>query len=81
MDALSKRTDNYRTFERVANILRDACVFLSAFEVISKAGRFSRANVSSKPLGENTRGTVCLGSPTNFDLIYAWTQDKRALCF
>lgn len=26
-----KDSDNYRTFERVANILHDDCVFLSAF--------------------------------------------------
>uniref|UniRef100_A0A8C3LMD2 Endoplasmic reticulum protein 44 n=1 Tax=Chrysolophus pictus TaxID=9089 RepID=A0A8C3LMD2_CHRPC len=71
-----KDSDNYRTFERVANILHDDCVFLSAFGAISKAERFSGDNIIYKPPGENAPDMVYLGSLTNFDLIYAWTQDK-----
>ncbi|XP_064909028.1 endoplasmic reticulum resident protein 44 isoform X1 [Columba livia] len=71
-----KDSDNYRTFERVANILHDDCVFLSAFGAVSKAERFSGDNVIYKPPGENAPDMVYLGSLTNFDLIYAWTQDK-----
>nr|XP_009939599.1 PREDICTED: endoplasmic reticulum resident protein 44 [Opisthocomus hoazin] len=71
-----KDSDNYRTFERVANILHDDCVFLSAIGAISKAERFSGDNVIYKPPGENAPDMVYLGSLTNFDLIYAWTQDK-----
>ncbi|NXE07550.1 ERP44 protein, partial [Lophotis ruficrista] len=71
-----KDSDNYRTFERVASILHDDCVFLSAFGAISKAERFSGDNVIYKPPGENAPDMVYLGSLTNFDLIYAWTQDK-----
>uniref|UniRef100_A0A8C4KD75 Endoplasmic reticulum protein 44 n=1 Tax=Dromaius novaehollandiae TaxID=8790 RepID=A0A8C4KD75_DRONO len=49
-----KDSDNYRTFERVANILHDDCVFLSAFGAISKPERFSGDNVIYKPPGELT---------------------------
>ncbi|XP_015279050.1 PREDICTED: endoplasmic reticulum resident protein 44 [Gekko japonicus] len=71
-----KESDNYRTFERVANILHDDCVFLAAFGSVSKPERFSGDNVIYKPPGENAPDMVYLGSLTNFDLVYAWTQDK-----
>ncbi|XP_077666993.1 endoplasmic reticulum resident protein 44 isoform X1 [Eretmochelys imbricata] len=95
-----KDTTNYRTFERVANILHDDCLFLSAtgrclsmpivtalvsslnstalkvHRPISKPERFSGDNVIYKPPGENAPDMVYLGSMTNFDLTYAWTQDK-----
>ncbi|XP_069476705.1 endoplasmic reticulum resident protein 44 [Ambystoma mexicanum] len=69
-------SDNYRTFERVANILHDDCVFLAAFGSVSKPERYSGDNVIYKPIGENPPDMVYLGSLTNFDLAYAWTQDK-----
>ncbi|KAG2465278.1 ERP44 protein, partial [Polypterus senegalus] len=71
-----KESDTYKTFERAGNILRDDCVFLAAFGTISKPERFSGDNVIYKPPGENTPDMVFLGSLTNFDLMYAWTQDK-----
>ncbi|XP_062840148.1 endoplasmic reticulum resident protein 44 isoform X2 [Anolis carolinensis] len=71
-----KESDNYRIFERVANILHDDCVFLAAFGSVSKAERFSGDNIIYKPPGENAPDMVYLGSMTNFDLAYAWTQDK-----
>ncbi|MEE6509860.1 hypothetical protein FKM82_028297 [Ascaphus truei] len=72
----NKDSDNYRTFEKVANILHDDCVFLAAFGAISKPERFSGDNVIYRPFGENAPDMVYLGSLTNFDLSYAWTQDK-----
>ncbi|XP_040209275.1 endoplasmic reticulum resident protein 44 [Rana temporaria] len=72
----SRESDNYRTFAKVANILHDDCVFLSAFGEISKPERFSGDNVIYRPNGENAPDMVYLGSLTNFDLAFAWTQDK-----
>ncbi|XP_034030787.1 endoplasmic reticulum resident protein 44 isoform X2 [Thalassophryne amazonica] len=71
-----KDSDNYRTYEKVANILRDDCVFLAAFNAVSETERVSGDNVIFKPVGENVPDMVYLGSLTNFDLTYAWTQDK-----
>uniref|UniRef100_A0A672R6H1 Endoplasmic reticulum resident protein 44-like n=1 Tax=Sinocyclocheilus grahami TaxID=75366 RepID=A0A672R6H1_SINGR len=69
-------SDNYRTYEKVANILRDDCVFLAAFGEVSKPERFSADNIIYKPMGENAPDMVYMGSLTNFDLSYTWTQDK-----
>ncbi|CAL9705798.1 unnamed protein product [Knipowitschia caucasica] len=72
----SKDSDNYRTYEKVANILRDDCTFLAAFGGVSAHERFSGDNLIYRPPGENAPDMVYLGSLTNFDLTYAWTQDK-----
>ncbi|XP_068180685.1 endoplasmic reticulum resident protein 44 [Antennarius striatus] len=72
----AKDSDNYRTFEKVANILRDDCTFLAAFGEVSDTERISGDNVIYKPVGESVPDMVYLGSLTNFDLTYAWTQDK-----
>ncbi|XP_063342021.1 endoplasmic reticulum resident protein 44 [Pelmatolapia mariae] len=72
----NKDSDNYRTFEKVANILRDDCTFLAAFGEVSRSERFSGDNVIYKPMGEGIPDMVYLGSLTNFDLTYAWVQDK-----
>lgn len=71
-----KDSDNYHTYEKVANILRDDCVFLAAFESVSEPERFSGDNVIYKPVGESVPDMVYLGSLSNFDLTYAWAQDK-----
>ncbi|XP_021476558.1 endoplasmic reticulum resident protein 44 [Oncorhynchus mykiss] len=71
-----KDSENYHTFEKVANILRDDCVFLAAFGDVSQTERFSGDNVIYKPMGETVPDMVYLGSLTNFDLTYAWAQDK-----
>ncbi|XP_056141623.1 endoplasmic reticulum resident protein 44 [Lampris incognitus] len=71
-----KDSDNYHTFEKVSNILRDDCVFLAAFGAVSESERFSGDNVIYKPVGESVPDMVYLGSLTNFDLTYAWAQDK-----
>lgn len=72
----SKDSDNYRTFEKVSSILRDDCTFLAAFGEVSKSERFSGDNVIYKPVGESVPDMVYLSSLTNFDLTYAWVQDK-----
>lgn len=72
----NKESDNYHSFEKVANILRDDCMFLSAFGAVSESERFSGDNVIYKPMGETVPDMVYLGSLTNFDLTYAWSQDK-----
>ncbi|EMP33927.1 Endoplasmic reticulum resident protein 44 [Chelonia mydas] len=131
-----KDTTNYRTFERVANILHDDCVFLSAtgrhapawstrellalldlwkeeavqLQLLSSCRNFDtyrqiasempekghkrdmrqccakikklrqayqKAREANRCSGaENAPDMVYLGSMTNFDLTYAWTQDK-----
>ncbi|XP_071376336.1 endoplasmic reticulum resident protein 44 [Centroberyx affinis] len=71
-----KDSDNYHSFEKVANILRDDCMFLAAFGTVSESERFSGDNVIYKPMGESVPDMVYLGSLTNFDLTYAWAQDK-----
>uniref|UniRef100_A0A8C6V5M2 Endoplasmic reticulum protein 44 n=1 Tax=Neogobius melanostomus TaxID=47308 RepID=A0A8C6V5M2_9GOBI len=71
-----KDADNYRTYEKVANILRDDCTFLAAFGAVSEHERFSGDNMIYRPAGEGAPDMVFLGSLTNFDLAYAWTQDK-----
>ncbi|XP_067093423.1 endoplasmic reticulum resident protein 44 [Osmerus mordax] len=71
-----KDSDNYRTFQKVANILRDDCSFSAAFGEVSDTERFSGDNVIYKPVGETIPDMVYLGSLTNFDLTYAWAQDK-----
>ncbi|XP_029598963.1 endoplasmic reticulum resident protein 44 [Salmo trutta] len=73
---IQKDSENYHTFEKVANILRDDCVFLAAFGDVSQTERFSGDNVIYKPMGETVPDMVYLGSLTNFDLTYAWAQDK-----
>ncbi|XP_068998976.1 endoplasmic reticulum resident protein 44 [Embiotoca jacksoni] len=71
-----KDSDNYHTYEKVSNILRDDCTFLAAFGALSESERFSGDNVIYKPVGESIPDMVYLSSLTNFDLTYAWAQDK-----
>ncbi|CAK6960635.1 endoplasmic reticulum resident protein 44 [Scomber scombrus] len=71
-----KDSDSYHTYEKVANILRDDCMFLAAFGDVSESERFSGENVIYKPVGESVPDMVYLGSLSNFDLTYAWAQDK-----
>ncbi|XP_053183909.1 endoplasmic reticulum resident protein 44 [Scomber japonicus] len=71
-----KDSDSYHTYEKVANILRDDCMFLAAFGTVSESERFSGENVIYKPVGESVPDMVYLGSLSNFDLTYAWAQDK-----
>ncbi|KAF7227254.1 endoplasmic reticulum resident protein 44 [Nothobranchius furzeri] len=72
----TKESDNYRTYHKVANILRDDCTFLAAFGAVSAPERFSGDNVIYKPVGDGMSDMVYLGSLTNFDLTYTWAQDK-----
>uniref|UniRef100_A0A8C5EDU2 ERP44 protein n=1 Tax=Gouania willdenowi TaxID=441366 RepID=A0A8C5EDU2_GOUWI len=72
----TKDSDNYHTFEKVANILRDDCTFLAAFGAVSESERIGGDNVIYKPVGENVPDMIYLGSLTNFDLTYVWSQDK-----
>uniref|UniRef100_A0A3B5BP14 Endoplasmic reticulum protein 44 n=1 Tax=Stegastes partitus TaxID=144197 RepID=A0A3B5BP14_9TELE len=67
-----KDSDNYHTYEKVSNILRDD----SPSSDPRGSERFSGDNIIYKPLGENVPDMVYLGSLTNFDLTYAWAQDK-----
>lgn len=46
------------------------------YRAVSEAERFSGDNVIYKPVGESVPDMVYLGSLSNFDLTYAWTQDK-----
>lgn len=46
------------------------------FREVSKPERFSGDNIIYKPIGENAPDMVYMGSLTNFDLSYAWSQDK-----
>ncbi|XP_012675896.2 endoplasmic reticulum resident protein 44 [Clupea harengus] len=71
-----KESENYQTFEKVANILRDDCVFMASFGDVSMPERFAGDNMIYKPMGENVPDMVYLGSLINFDLTFAWTQDK-----
>lgn len=71
-----KDADSYHTYEKVANILRDDCTFLAAFGAASEHERFSGDNIVYKPPGESAPDMVFLGSLSNFDLTYAWAQDK-----
>ncbi|CAJ1062177.1 endoplasmic reticulum resident protein 44 [Xyrichtys novacula] len=72
----TKDSENFHTYEKVANILRDDCTFHAAFGAVSEPERFSGDNVIYKPIGENSPDMIYLGSLTNFDLTYAWAQDK-----
>ncbi|XP_041649159.1 endoplasmic reticulum resident protein 44 [Cheilinus undulatus] len=72
----TKDSDNYHTYEKVANILRDDCTFLAAFGAVSEPERISGDNIIYKPVGENVPDMVYLSSLTNFDLTYTWAQDK-----
>lgn len=67
---------NYKTFERIASILHDDCVFHASFGSVSQPERFGGDNVIYRPPGESAPDMIYLGSLTNFDLTYAWTQDK-----
>uniref|UniRef100_A0AAY5F462 Thioredoxin domain-containing protein n=1 Tax=Electrophorus electricus TaxID=8005 RepID=A0AAY5F462_ELEEL len=71
-----RNSPSYHTYEKVANILRDDCVFMAAFGEVSKPERFSGDNIIYKPIGEGVPDMVYLGSISNFDLTYAWAQDK-----
>ncbi|KAM9782953.1 endoplasmic reticulum resident protein 44 [Neosynchiropus ocellatus] len=72
----AKDSENYHTFEKVANILRDDCTFLAAFGAVSESERFSGDNIIYKPVGESIPDMVYLGGLNNFDLSYTWAQDK-----
>ncbi|XP_051262487.1 endoplasmic reticulum resident protein 44 [Dicentrarchus labrax] len=72
----NKDSDNYHTYEKVANILRDDCTFSAAFGTVSDSERFNGDNVIYKPVGESVPDMVYLSSLNNFDLTYAWAQDK-----
>ncbi|KAM9805689.1 endoplasmic reticulum resident protein 44 [Syngnathus typhle] len=72
----NKDSDKYRAFEKVANILRDDCVFSAAFGPVSESERFSGDSVIFKPVGENIPDMAYIGHLDNFDLTYAWVQDK-----
>lgn len=43
---------------------------------VSEPERLSGDNVVYKPAGEGVPDMIYLGSLNNFDLIYAWAQDK-----
>lgn len=43
---------------------------------VSESERVSGDNVIFKPLGEGVPDMIYLGSLANFDLAYAWAQDK-----
>lgn len=43
---------------------------------VSEPERLSGDNVVYKPAGEGVPDMIYLGSLSNFDLIYAWAQDK-----
>lgn len=49
---------------------------LYSSSAVSESERFSGDNVIYKPVGESVPDMVYLGSLTNFDLTYAWAQDK-----
>lgn len=46
------------------------------FSEVSKPERFSGDNIIYKPIGESVPDMVYLGSLSNFNLTYAWVQDK-----
>ncbi|XP_020507581.1 endoplasmic reticulum resident protein 44 [Labrus bergylta] len=72
----TKDSDNYHTYEKVANILRDDCTFHASFGPVSEPERINGDNVIYRPMGDSAPDMIYLGSLTNFDLTYAWTQDK-----
>lgn len=43
---------------------------------VSESERIGGDNMIYKPVGENVPDMIYLGSLTNFDLTYAWAQDK-----
>lgn len=43
---------------------------------VSEPERLSGDNMIYKPVGEGVPDMIYLGSLTNFDLVYAWAQDK-----
>lgn len=49
---------------------------LRSYRAVSEPERFSGDNVIYKPVGESVPDMVYLGSLSNFDLTYAWAQDK-----
>lgn len=51
------------------------CFFLFD-RAVSEDERVGGDNMVYKPLGENVPDMIYLGSLTNFDLTYAWAQDK-----
>ncbi|CAB1421849.1 unnamed protein product [Pleuronectes platessa] len=71
-----KDSESYHAYEKVSNILRDDCTFSAAFDSVSEPERFSGHNIIYKPVGENVPDMIYLGSLANFDLTYAWAQDK-----
>uniref|UniRef100_UPI0037E7E6C9 endoplasmic reticulum resident protein 44 n=1 Tax=Semicossyphus pulcher TaxID=241346 RepID=UPI0037E7E6C9 len=72
----TKDSEHYHTYEKVANILRDDCTFLGAFGTVSESERFSGDNIIFKPVGESAPDMIYLSSLNNFDLSFAWAQDK-----
>lgn len=49
---------------------------LHSSSAVSEAERYSGDNIIYKPVGESVPDMIYLGSLINFDLAYAWAQDK-----
>ncbi|BFZ22019.1 hypothetical protein BsWGS_25058 [Bradybaena similaris] len=72
----SKVSDSYRTFVRVASILRDDCNFYAAVGDISQAERTNGDFVSFRPPNTMHQDLIYTGSLTDFTELYQWCAIK-----
>ncbi|XP_076453352.1 endoplasmic reticulum resident protein 44-like [Babylonia areolata] len=72
----SKESENYRTFTRVASLLRDDCSFHAAFGAVSASERTGGDNIGFRPPNTQRQDVVFMGILNNFDQLYAWAYDK-----
>ncbi|XP_071942733.1 endoplasmic reticulum resident protein 44-like [Antedon mediterranea] len=68
--------NNYETFAKVANILRDDCNFYAGVGDNFKSELVAGPSVMFRPPRTKDRDMLYLGPLTNFDLLHTWSNDK-----
>ncbi|PVD38973.1 hypothetical protein C0Q70_01598 [Pomacea canaliculata] len=72
----SKDSENYRTFVRVASVLRDDCQLHAAFGPVSAPERTGGDSLIFRPPNTQRQDVVYTGSINNFEQLYQWAFDK-----
>ncbi|KAL8618806.1 hypothetical protein ACOMHN_000234 [Nucella lapillus] len=72
----SKESENYKTFVRIAGMLRDDCNLHAAFGTVSASERTAGDNVRFRPPNTQGQDVLFMGPVNNFDQIFAWAFEK-----
>lgn len=72
----SKESENYKTFARVAGMLRGDCSFHTAFGTVSASERTEGDNIHFRPPNTEAQDVKFEGPVNNFDQLFAWAFEK-----